>query len=263
MKAVFFLASHVRCYAGRGLCCAAFLFFASLWPSDARADQPLLADLSSHLIAITTGFTGASVVLFGAIDGPGDVVIVVRGPERDTVVRHKSRFAGIWINTRQVTFAGAPSYYAAFSSKPLDDIVPQPVQSLHQIGLANLRLQPKSTSLGGDEVADFRAALIDDRRQQGVYDDAVGRISFLGDRLFRAQIDFPATVPTGTYFIEVLLIRDGSVVTGQTTPLVVSQIGIDAEVGEFAEHRALIYGLIAVATAAVAGYLASLPFRSA
>jgi uncharacterized protein (TIGR02186 family) len=242
----------------------AMLFcFASLFTSYARADQPLLADLSSHLIAITTGFTGASVVLFGTTDGPGDVVIVVRGPERDMVVWHKSRFAGIWINTRQVTFSGVPSYYAAFSSKPLDDIVPQPVQSLHQIGLANLRLQPKSTSLSDDEVADFRNALIDDQRQQGVYDDAVGRISFLGDRLFRAQIDFPATVPTGTYFIEVLLIRDGSVVTGQTTPLVVSQIGIDAEVGEFAEHRALIYGLIAVATAAVAGYLASLPFRSA
>ena len=63
-------------------------------------------------------------------------------------------------------------------------------------------------------------------------------------------IDFPATVPTGTYFIEVLLVRDGSVVSGQTTPLVVSQIGLDAEVGEFAERRALIYGLIAVAIGA-------------
>ena len=244
---------------------APLVFFASLLLSyaPARADQPLLADLSSHLIAITTGFTGASVVLFGATDGPGDVVIVVRGPERDMVVRHKSHFAGIWINTRQVTFSGVPSYYAVFSSKPLDDIVPQPVQSLHQIGLANLRLQPRSTSLDPSEVADFRNALIDDQRRLGVYDDEVGRINFLGDRLFRAQVDFPATVPTGTYFIEVLLIRDGNVVTGQTTPLVVSQVGVDAEVGEFAEHRALIYGLIAVASAAVTGYIASLPFRNA
>jgi uncharacterized protein (TIGR02186 family) len=253
----------MRARATRVRLLAPLAFFASLWPSYAQADQPLLADLSSHLIAITTGFTGASVVLFGATDGPGDVVIVVRGPERDMVVRHKSHFAGIWINTRQVTFSGVPSYYAVFSSKPLDDIVPQPVQSLHQIGLANLHLQAKSTSLDSFEVADFRNALIDDQRRQGVYDDEVGRINFLGDRLFRAQVDFPATVPTGTYFIEVLLIRDGNVVTGQTTPLVVSQVGVDAEVGEFAEHRALIYGLIAVASAAVTGYIASLPFRNA
>ena len=43
-----------------------------LWTAPARAEA-LVADLTSHLIAITTGFTGASVVLFGAIDGPGDV----------------------------------------------------------------------------------------------------------------------------------------------------------------------------------------------
>jgi len=36
--------------------------------------QTLSADLSSHLIAITTGFTGASVVLFGTTDAPGDVI---------------------------------------------------------------------------------------------------------------------------------------------------------------------------------------------
>lgn len=229
----------------------------------ARAEQPLLADLSEHLVAITTGFTGASVVLFGATDGPGDVVIVVRGPEREMVVRRKSRIAGLWVNTRQFAFAGVPTYYAVFSSAPLDDIVPPAVQSLHQIGLANLRLRPKNAAAAPDTVADFRAALLDDQQRAGVYSDNVGKISFLGDRLFRATLDFPANLPTGTYFIEVLLIRDKTVVSGQTTPLVVSQIGVDAEVGEFADRWSLLYGIIAVIGAALAGYLASLPFRNA
>ena len=243
----------------------AAIFFASLSTgSAARADQPLLADLSDHLIAITTGFTGTSVVLFGATDGPGDVVIVVRGPERDMVVRHAHRIAGIWINTRQLTFAGVPSYYAVFSSRPLDDIVPESVQALHQIGLANLRLQPAApTSLAAEDVADFRNALVEDERRAGIYDEAAGKVSFLGDRLFRATVDFPSNVPTGTYFIEVLLIRDKTVISGQTTPLVVSQIGIDADIGEFAHRRALLYGIVAVAAAAMAGYLATLPFRRA
>ena len=56
------------------------------WAAPARAEA-LVADLTSHLIAITTGFTGASVVLFGAIDGPGDVAVVVRGPDREMTVR--------------------------------------------------------------------------------------------------------------------------------------------------------------------------------
>ena len=82
-------------------------------------------------------------------------------------------------------------------------------------------------------------------------------------RLFRATVDFPSNVPTGTYFIEVLLIRDKTVISGQTTPLVVSQIGIDADIGEFARRRALLYGIVAVVVAAMAGYLATLPFRRA
>ena len=76
----------------------------------ARA-QALVADLTSHLVAITTGFTGTSVVLFGATDGGGDVIVVVRGPERDMVVRHKSKVAAVWVNTRQATFLNAPSFY--------------------------------------------------------------------------------------------------------------------------------------------------------
>ena len=63
----------------------------------ARSDG-IVADLSSHLIAISSSFTGTSVVLFGATDGPGDIVAVVRGPERDLTVWRKAKIAGIWAN---------------------------------------------------------------------------------------------------------------------------------------------------------------------
>ena len=90
----------------------------------------------------------------------------------------------------------------------------------------------------------------------------VYRVAFLGERLFRATIDFPANVPTGTYIVEVFLVRDRDVVSGQTTPLVVSKVGLDAAVSDFATRQAAAYGAIAVVTALVAGWLASLPFRS-
>ena len=59
-----------------------------LWRG-AGAAQPLEADLSSHLVAITTGFTGSEVVLFGAVDGPGEIarrgcrLIVIEVVEQD------------------------------------------------------------------------------------------------------------------------------------------------------------------------------------
>ncbi len=227
----------------------------------ARA-QALVADLTNHLIAITTGFTGTSVVLFGATDGNGDVIVVVRGPERDITVRRKSKVAEVWVNTRQVTFQGVPSFYSIASSKPLDDIAPPAMRQLHQIGLDNLRLGTEAP-LSPQETEEFRSALLRNEARAGLYPPGVGQVSFLGDRLFRTDLRFPANVPTGTYLVQVFLVRDKAVVSGQTTPLVVSEIGLDAEIHDFADRFALPYGLAAVALAALVGWLATLPFRNA
>jgi uncharacterized protein (TIGR02186 family) len=229
----------------------------------APAAEPLVADLSSHYIAITTGFTGKAVVLFGATDGPGDVVVVVRGPYGKTVVRRKSPIAGIWMNTLRVTFAGAPSYYAVYSTRPLDEIMSPAMRALNEIGAGNLRLSVVEKNRTPQQIAEFRAALLRQQQRENLFVEAVGGFNFLGDRLFHIALDFPANVPVGNYTVQILLVRDKVVVSGQTTPLYISQDGIDAEVNDFAEHQALAYGVIAVIGAAMAGWLASLPFRHA
>jgi uncharacterized protein (TIGR02186 family) len=226
-----------------------------------RAEE-LVADLTNHLIAITTGFTGASVVLFGATDGPGDVVAAVRGPDREITVRRKSRVAGIWANTKEVTFARVPSYYAVAASRPINEILSPATAAFYQLGVENLKLEAQSDTPSA--ILDlFRSALERDQQNAGLFASRMGKIDFLGERLFRTTISFPKNVPTGTYLVEVFLVRDKDVVSGQTTPLVVSKVGLDAAVYEFSNRQPGFYGAIAVLTAMVAGWLASLPFRRA
>jgi uncharacterized protein (TIGR02186 family) len=232
-----------------------------IWALPARAEG-LVADLTSHLIAITTGFTGASVVLFGATDGPGDVVVAVRGPDRETTVRRKDRVAGIWVNTREVTFANVPSFYAIAASRPIEEIVSPATAALYRLGIANLRLEAE-TPAPSAVVDAFRTALERTQQAAGLFVNRVEKVDFLGERLFRTTIAFPSNVPTGTYLVEVFLIRGKDVVSGQTTPLVVSKVGVDAAVFEFSTRQPGFYGAIAVLTAVVAGWLASLPFRGA
>jgi uncharacterized protein (TIGR02186 family) len=229
------------------------------WGSAARAEG-LVADLTSHLIAITTGFTGASVVLFGATDGPGDVIVAVRGPEREMTVRQKSRVAGIWVNTQQVTFGNLPSFYAVAASRPVADILSPAAAAFYRLGISNLKLAA-STPAPSVVVDAFRTALERTQQEAGLYVERMGKVDFLGERLFRTTITFPSNVPTGTYLVEVFLVRDKDVVSGQTTPLVVSKVGVDATVFEFSTRQPGFYGTIAVLTAVVAGWLASLPFR--
>jgi uncharacterized protein (TIGR02186 family) len=232
-----------------------------LWATSARAEA-LAADLTSHLIAITTGFTGASVVLFGAIDDPGDIAVVVRGPDREMTVRRKSRIAGIWMNSQEVTFTNVPSFYFVAASRPLEEIVSPAAAALYRLGVSSLQMR---TEVGAPpEIAkNFAAALIATQQRAKLFPNTVGKVHFVGQRLFRTTIEFPSNVPTGTYLVAVFLIRDKDVISGQTTPLVVSKVGIDADVFGFAVRQPALYGVVAVLTAVVAGWLASLPFRSA
>src|ERR1700731_2840004 len=180
--------------------------------SEARAEA-LVADLTSHLIAITTGFTGASVVLFGATDGPGDVIVAVRGPEREMTVRRKSRVAGIWVNTQQLTFDNLPSFYAVAASRPVSDILSPAAAAFYRLGIANLKLAA-STPAPSVVVDAFRAALEHTQLAAGLYVERMGKVDFLGERLFRTTITFPSNVPTGTYLVEVFPVRDRDIITG-------------------------------------------------
>lgn len=244
---------------GTGLAVA--LGFALL-PFGVGRAQTLIADLSDHLIAITTVFTGSNVVLFGTTGGKGEVVVVVTGPRSPVTVRRKSPVAGIWVNRKSITFDQVPSYYYIAASAPLSEVAPPAVMARHGIGVDHIRFEP-DREIPAEWRREFRDALIRNKRKQGLYPEGVGEVRFLGDRLFRTSIEFPANVPTGFYTVEVFLIDDGEVIGAQTTPLSVSKTGFSAEVAEFAYGQPALYGICAVILAVSAGWLAGVAFRRA
>ena len=82
------------------ICFIAALWFLSRMTGPANS-QTLVTDISEHSVAITTDFTGKELLVFGAIDRadthaalgekPMDVVIVIRGPETQVMIRKKAR----------------------------------------------------------------------------------------------------------------------------------------------------------------------------
>ncbi len=234
-----------------------------LAPAGAPKANTLVADLSRHLVAISTGFAGTDVLLFGATEGEGDVVVIVRGPDRPVAVHRKSRVLGVWVNTAQMTFDRAPSFYSIASSRPLAEIAPATVLARHQMGLDNLRLELPRAKASANVAQEWRAGLIRNHEARGLYRAEVGRVTFLGNRLFRTRIDLPANLPTGTYQVEVFHLQEGRVVSAQTTPLQVSKVGAEAAIYDFAYQNSALYGLIAILVALMAGWAAHLVFRKA
>ncbi len=226
---------------------------------EARA-QALVADLSEHLVKVTTGFVGTDLLLFGAIEEQGDVVVVVKGPPQAVKVRRKARVAGIWVNRDEVLFENVPAYYAVASSEPLPWIASEPLRARHQIGTDRLAMRALA-DLPVLEEREYRDALVRAKERAGVFAAENARVQFLGNRLFRTRISFPSNVPTGTYTVTVFLVRDDRVISAQTTPLLVSKTGIGADVFTFAHRYSALYGIASVLIALFAGWLAGAIFR--
>lgn len=226
-------------------------------------EAPLVADVSENLVAITTGFTGKEVLLFGATDGPGDIAIVVKGPVRDLTLRKKDRVGPIWVNADAVTFRDVPSFYRIASSRPLVEFAPPNLLSRFQIGTENIRLEPvdESATVPPEQIAEYRKALIRLKTSEQLYDEGLGSVNTTSNRLFRTRILFPSNVPTGTYFVEVYLFRNGTVAAAEIVPFNISKIGFGADVYDFAHNYGPIYGILAIILAAAAGWAASVAFR--
>jgi uncharacterized protein (TIGR02186 family) len=216
----------------------------------------LVADLSEHLVQINLSFTGKQVLLYGAIEGEGNVVVVVQGPRQPVTVRRKARVAGVWANDVSVTFDDAISFYQVMASAELDEWLPFTLRERHQIGVEYLDFSPRE-EIGPAEKADFQTALIRNKQKLGHYGRLEGHVSVLGGRLFRTEIFFPANVPTGIYNLEAFLVRDGEMISAQKTPLYVSKSGIEAEIFNLAHNFPEIYGILAILIAVAAGLAAN------
>ncbi|MBM3482204.1 MAG: hypothetical protein FJX66_02765 [Alphaproteobacteria bacterium] len=224
------------------------------------ADSDLTVDLSSHVVEIDSRFTGATLTMFGAISGPGDLVAVVRGPASDIAVRRKERTVGLWLNRDSMTFMQAPQYYAVVATAPVDRLLPADLRAAREIGVDQLRLQPAANNNDG-EVVSFRDALVRQRTRDGLYLDQRSTVSVIDGRLFRVTLNLPAHVPTGPYRVDIMLVRDGAIVAERATPLSVVKSGLSAEISGFAHEHRFAYAAIAVAAALLAGWLGYVLFR--
>jgi uncharacterized protein (TIGR02186 family) len=227
------------------------------------AAKGIVADVDDHLVEITTDFAGQDILVFGAIDGPGDVILVMRGPAGRVAVHQKDRFAGIWVNAESIEFDDVPSLYGVASSRPLFEILPNEMLDRYQLGIGRLRLETGEEEPYG--IGAFRIALVQQKRKQGLYADRVGRVTFIGETLFRANLHLPSNVPTGTFLIDVYLVREGRIVDAQNMPLVISKVGFGADLYKYANARTIAprfgYGVVAVLVSLLTGWLAHLAFR--
>jgi uncharacterized protein (TIGR02186 family) len=225
-------------------------------------------DISARQVQIRYSFTGAQLLLFGAIIYPGgrtpprpaNIVVVLRGPVQPILVREKQRILHIWMNADSNRFRSAPSFYAVASSQPISSLVDERTASIYEMGLGNLQLSPGGGALPEKERR-FEAGLLDLRRRQGLYSEDPKGVEITGGVLYRATITIPSDVPVGTYTAETFLVDRGKVIAAATKDIEINKSGFERYVALAARRHEFLYGLTAVVLSLGLGWAAAALFR--
>lgn len=248
---------------------APFPILLLLAPLLMAADKPVLVpDISARQVQIRYSFSGAQLLLFGAIaypEGrapakPADIAVVLRGPVQPILLREKQKIAYIWMNADSSRFRSAPSFYSVASSRPIRDLVDDRTASIYELGIHNLQLSPGGGSLP-DRERHFEAGLLDLRSRAGLYSENPRGVEITDGILYRAVVTIPSQVPVGTYTAETFLIDSGRVVAVATRDIEIDKSGFERDVWLAARRYRFVYGLACVAMSLGLGWAAAVAFR--
>ena len=244
---------------------------ALLAPLTMGAAAPVLVpDVSTRDVQIAYSFTGAELLLFGAIlypggrvpqgDRPAEIVVVVKGPPESIVVREKEKVAGIWVNADRMRYRSAPSFYAIASARPIERMVDERTRAIYELGLDSLQLSPAAGTSAQDQ-ARFAKGFVNLRKRTGLYRETPNAVEITDDVLDRASITIPARVPVGKFTAETFLIRDGRVLAAAVRDIDIRKSGFERFVAIAASEASLWYGLAAVLLSVGFGWAAGTLWR--
>ena len=238
------------------------LLLAALLTLSAAGEPLLVPDVSQREVEIQYSFTGADLLLFGAIVYPGgrpkkpaDILVVLKGPDQSITMREKKKVAGIWVNADSARFRSAPSFYAVASSRPIAKVVDERTAAIYEMGVDKLQLSPSSLNESA-ELDRFQAGLIDLRERAKLYVEQPGTVEITSGVLYRARLPLPARVIVGNYTAETFLVQDGRVVAAAVRDITIRKSGFERFMAVAAEQWPFFYGLTAILIAVGMGWAA-------
>lgn len=234
----------------------------------ATAQEVIVSGMSQNRVSITADFDGSEILIYGAVkrdapppDGsPLEVIVTVEGPAAPVEVRRKDRVAGIWVNNASVHIDSAPSFYAVATTGPLNYILSDIDNLRHGITIERV-IRAIGIADEAEKAGEFVLALLRVQTNDGRYRILEGKVELTEETLFRTDIVLPANLTEGEYKVRLFLLRDKRVIASQEKVIGVRKEGLERFVFNLAHEQPLIYGLVSLVLAALAGWGASAAFR--
>jgi uncharacterized protein (TIGR02186 family) len=234
----------------------------------ASAQEVIVAGMSQNRVSITADFDGSEILIYGAVKrdapapegGPLEVIGTVEGPSAPVAVRRKDRVVGIWVNNASVMVDSAPSFYAVATTGPLNHILSDVDNLRYGITIERV-IRAIGIADEAERAGEFVLALLRVRTNEGRYRVLEGKVELTEDTLFRSDVVLPANLTEGEYKVRLFLLRDKRVIAHQERVIGVRKEGLERLIFNLAHQQPLVYGLLSLVLAALAGWGASAAFR--
>ncbi len=250
-----------------------FVLAAMMMPaSTAARAESMQIGLSADEVPITSDFQGTNLIVFGTLEetdptallaGGYRVVVVVRGPSEDVVVRKKERILGVWVNSQSRRFGSIPSFYSLATNVEVANVAPAQVLKDLGLGVDNIPMNLVSRAQHTFVVPapEFSQSLRRIRANKALYADNTQALEFLSPTFYRATLPLPSSAPVGQYEVTAYLFKNGQMIYERSAAMVVRKAGFERWIFTLAHERSFLYGVMAVILAIMTGWLASIIFR--
>ena len=228
----------------------------------AIAKDNLVTDLSESTVEISSTFSGADILLFGAYDGQknDDIIVVVSGQKGEVKVDKKEKKFGIWMISESIKFSNIPKYYYIASNRKIEEItnlneIKKRKLDFNNFELINNKMDYKNLD------KEWYEALKRNMKMKKFWKIEENSIKLNKNTLFRKTLSLPSNVSTGMYNVKILHYRKGNLISQEESKIKIDKTGISANIYNIAQNFSAIYGIIAVIIALFFGWFTNFIFR--
>lgn len=214
-------------------------------------------EVAPETVGIGTFFQGQEVTVSATIPQGVEAVVEILGGSVSEKLMRKERWGPLWLNREEVEVKDAPSLYLASSTDPA---LLQSPSDFRAWGYGAMAQRIQFHGQGGDE---NRAWLLREfislKEAQGLYSILPGQV--LGSDpegecpRVRTSFFLRSNVKPGNYEVRLLLARNGELIGQTRTSMEVRLEGLPALLRSLAHNHPLLYGVLAVVLAMMAGFL--------
>jgi uncharacterized protein (TIGR02186 family) len=181
--------------------------------------------------------------------------------EETTKLNKKGKRGILWMNVKTLELTHVPALYIVQTSGSLAGLPGDlKIKTGSDSDYTTIRTVAQFTP-EDPEKDQLVKGYISLKEKQGLYAIREDLIQTIKGRIFKSVFFMPSSAPVGIYQFDVFAIKDNAVVAQGATEIWIGKIGIEHWITSFALNHGLLYGILAVAVALVAGIGVGLVFR--